>query len=434
MNWKKNLIIFVCFVALLTIVGNVMAQSMRPTKKLKTTPEESSSLDGPKKLPSPTDQIEAKKINIRTENPVWSPDGKKIAFIRVNDELSLSDNDPTGRQLYIIEANQPVPKLISSVSLDPKNFCWSPDSKKICFVETEISNYNIYTIDLATKKRIKITNHNEHPSSFYHYLSWSSDGTKLAFAVGQGSGNYHIWIADAQGKFWFKLTEGFNPIWFPDSKKIAFAVGTPDGESSLSTIDIDGKNLKKIKNPDGKVFSNLRDIYLSPDSKSVFCASSFFLNVTHPDVGQLTTTTIFGDESDGSPIILGSNSRVIAVAKADSVQILDISKLIFTGTPENNSGMPNDVVISQFKVTNLTEKRGEQATVNDPYRGFWSWSPDNKEIAFVGKDNEIWKMSSNGTNQKQLTFEITKLVQLARQEQEKKLALAREELASELKK
>lgn len=435
MNSTRNLVAFV-LVALFLLVGNVIAQTpigQKPTPK--KTPA-----NGPKKLQSPTDEIRAEEVKIRAENPIWSPDGKKIAFVRVNDNIWAGD--PNHRQLYIIEENSDKPEAIASISSLQKNFCWSPDSKKIAFVISGQEDRNIYIIDLATGTRTKITNHEHEDAgarkSAYCQLSWSPDGKKIAFTftapAGYDTTSFQIWIADAQGKFWFKLVGGINPTWFPDSKRIAFASGRPN-QCLFSIININGKNLKEIKNPGG-VLGYLRDIYISPDSKFILCGNGTFLAIIELNENPPTLTTIYGGHSDRLPYILGLTNQTMATIRDDNIQVIDIKKLTPVGN-KYNVKPPTGAITSQFKAPNLLNEDTKEFLWSWGiylYRPIWAWSPDNKEIAFVGKNNEIWKMNANGTNQKQLTFERTRLVQLAQQEQEKEQASVREKLESELNK
>ncbi len=430
-----TLVVFAFFAALLLSADNVIAQNI-PSNSWKapqktpspTATEDLSSSAGPKKLPSPTDPIKVENIKVMARSPVWSPLGNKIAFIRL--ESGVWDNDPAARQLYVIEENGDNPRVIASISNSFRNFCWSPDGKKIAFVENDPNDSNIYTIDLATKARVQITNHKEHVRAEYGYLAWSPDGTKLAFSVKDGE--FQIWIADAQGKFWFKLTDGFNPVWFPNSKRITFATGEPS-QCSFFIIDVDGKNLTEVKNPSEGAFSMLEDIAVSPDSKYIFCTNTARLNVAKPDGSQPTTAPIYGDRSSRLPSILGLTGQMVAVVKDDNVQILNVNKLVANDIAKHGETIPAGAVISRLKVPNLSPVEANEIRPRSYlYWPRWSWSPDNKTIAFVGKDNEIWKVSINGTTQKQLTFERTKLVQLAQKEQEKKQALAQKSLESEL--
>ena len=188
----------------------------------------------PKLLPSPTEPVRLPRI--QDKKPLWSPDGKKIAFLR-------NEKGDRSNEIYVVDADgsnlQKLPKPKDSIGIYPY-FSWSPNGKKIAFVSMASvpggNTYNIYTINADGTNLRSLTNgrHSCYP------FCWSPDGKRIAF-VKHGRGCREVWIIDANGKFWYKLVAGRDPAWSPDSKQIVFSDG------SLYIIDIDGKNRRNFR-------------------------------------------------------------------------------------------------------------------------------------------------------------------------------------------
>lgn len=91
--------------------------------------------------------------------PVWSPDGKMIAFVR-------DDDSPT---IYIMNSDGSEQRRLTS-GLAP---AWSPDGTMLAFTDGEYAPGDVYTIQVNGKDRAKVA---EGAAPV-----WSPDGTRLAF-------------------------------------------------------------------------------------------------------------------------------------------------------------------------------------------------------------------------------------------------------------
>ncbi len=142
-------------------------------------------------------------------DPAWSPRGSKIAF-----ESSRRDLGDTDGNIYVMDANGNNQTNITTNSPDEcSSNCyqghdddpaWSPDGKKIAYVHgygpPENPNAgggapNIWTMDANGANRTNISNN---PDLSAFMPAWSPDGARIAFAgiVASGSQNIHVMNAD----------------------------------------------------------------------------------------------------------------------------------------------------------------------------------------------------------------------------------------------
>lgn len=244
--------------------------------------------------------------------PVWSPDGKWIAF---NGEVNKKQG------LYIVRANGNDLRFLaetkstnSPLTYEGQSIEWSPDSKKIAFVsttpgpETElatgdpvvITRYlykpdfaegetrfndnrrrHIFIVDVATGKVEQKTSGNFEE----HSIDWSPDGKEILFVSNREPDPDMFYNPDLFALNVFdgslrRLTASefaeFHPRWSPDGSSIAF-IGTKRGLTDLETdmedthvwiMKADGSDKKEI----GKAIDNRQDLPTwSADGRSVYC-------------------------------------------------------------------------------------------------------------------------------------------------------------------
>jgi|GEM_PF-797994 len=192
-------------------------------------------------------------------DPVWSPDGNKLAFV--------SDRDGNS-EIYVMTAdgrNQTRITFNPAVDGEPT---WSPDSRRIAFVRRPggTNSSEIYVINADGSNQVRLTN-----NAIYEYSpAWSPDGGEIAF-VSEEDGNAEIYVMDSSGSTRRRLTDNplpdRDPAWSPDGTWIAFDSGL-DGTRQIWKIRRDGTGLTQITvgTADNKSPS------FSPDSQQIVFA------------------------------------------------------------------------------------------------------------------------------------------------------------------
>jgi len=136
-------------------------------------------------------------------NPVWSPDGSKIAFWRSGDIFVMN---PDGSGQTDISTDQ------NATDEFPE---WSPDGQMIAF--DSFPSRAIWVMNADGSGRTQLSNPPSSPIVDL-YPAWSPDGTKIAFFRGVDS----IWVMNADGSDPVDITVSqpnsdtdFAPNWQP---------------------------------------------------------------------------------------------------------------------------------------------------------------------------------------------------------------------------
>ena len=183
----------------------------------------------------------------RDSAPVWSPDGKRIAF--------LSDRDGT-TQIHVMWADTRETLQLTRVERTPTSFEWSPDGKWILYTAFIPDETPLLTVVMPKLPRGATP---AKGAVIVDRLSWGSDG------VGPTTKGYtHVFLVDAnQGGTPSQLTTGnysHTGARFSADGKTVFVSGIrkPDaeylrGDSEIYSVDIASGEIKTLtdrKGPD----------------------------------------------------------------------------------------------------------------------------------------------------------------------------------------
>jgi Tol biopolymer transport system component len=176
-------------------------------------------------------------------NPVWSPDGSKIAFVNQKGSdastLWVMNGDGT-------EAMQ----LLNGFGVDQP--AWSPDGTDIAFVGTRdpsagsAPETGIYIVPAAGGQPKLVL-----PGLYWQQPDWSPDGSRLAL-IGSEAGNdtFDVYLVRPDGSDLTRLTsDGWNyasPAWSPDGTKIALSRSFKDGKPDVYVMDVDGTDFHQL--------------------------------------------------------------------------------------------------------------------------------------------------------------------------------------------
>ncbi|MEK9148854.1 MAG: hypothetical protein AAB267_02270, partial [Candidatus Desantisbacteria bacterium] len=214
-----------------------------------------------KKLNIPPTMINIGGINMRGDtpaNPVWSPDGKVIAF----EVLMMNNSEEIATNIWRINADGTNLKQLT-IGEDDTSPSWSPDGTKLAFCRWGDSNQdNLWIMNSdGTNQKHLVTGGDIFSSE------WTNDNTKIAFNSTRG-GNSNIWTINIDGTGLTKLCDSYGTSlrWSPDGTKIASINRLT---AQLWVRDSDGSNLTELDTGDVLVSGSNQGPSWSPDGKKI---------------------------------------------------------------------------------------------------------------------------------------------------------------------
>lgn len=204
--------------------------------------------------------------NVFYSQPVWSPDGTKLAVRR-------EENDS---EIYVIDADGSNEINLTNDPDEDRNPSWSPDGSRIAFESYRLGNEGeIFVMNADGSNLINISNH----SARDEQPDWSPDGSQIVF-VSHRDGLPNIYVMDADGNNQTRLTndpeEATEPVWSPDGTKIAF-VSWRTGNPALFVMNADGSNQVQVSPGHFEILGNpsWQPLVTSQPSELVATADSF---------------------------------------------------------------------------------------------------------------------------------------------------------------
>ena len=280
----------------------------------------------------------------------WSPDGKRIAFCGIENEVCIADadgknlyklrlptteddviwgllglswstdgteiavagwafpqppGDPPSADIYAINVESgEARKLTNSPDTSKYEVAWSPDGTQIAFValNTDPPDYwDVYVIDADGSNQRLLVSVLE--TNWLQQISWSPDGKKLMYVslvvAGEIGKHYgEIYIVDVEDGTITNLTntpdiDDCDPAWSPDGKRIAFSSGLA---KQIYTMDVDGSNVVKLTDEDVKCY----EPSWSPDGKKIVFRDG---KVQRPGGGEQGWDSIFILDVDSRQVV-----------------------------------------------------------------------------------------------------------------------------------
>jgi len=145
--------------------------------------------------------------------PVWSPDGRRIAFLR----YPFGGRHEDGWDVYVMSADGSARQRLARHAAIDFSPVWSHDGRGLAFASRRDGDLEIYTVNTDGSGLRRLT----HNKVADRDPTWSPDGRKIAFA---SHWQITVMSADGSGQKSLTLGEGrdFAPSWSPGGRTIAF--------------------------------------------------------------------------------------------------------------------------------------------------------------------------------------------------------------------
>ena len=205
-------------------------------------------------------------LTVEGDSPSWSPDGSQIAFVAYS--------GTSGTTVHVVNADGTGDHVI--VQGNWYSVSWSPDGSTLAISGTTkdvsgtnpVGQFDIYTVGVDGSGLTKLTDTRTDEQT----PTWSPNGSHIAYGLTDGTlSNYHaisIWVMNADGSNPVQLTDrkGLDqyPVWSPDGSMLAFSSdrgATPDQQAAnanhyafagvgIYAMNADGSNVQLVQ-PDG---------------------------------------------------------------------------------------------------------------------------------------------------------------------------------------
>ena len=200
----------------------------------------------------------------RDRNPVWSPDGKTIAFY----------SDRSGGQ-FNLWSIRPDGSGLQPLSLDPQGGyfpLWSPDGRQMAAAHTASQGGDLYLFDPTRPWKEQKADVVAPPPDGFRPYSWSPDGRQiLGIAESVSAPGIMVYSVETR-KFARLTTSGTYPHWLSDNRRFVYGDG-----NRLMLMDAQSKRMREIYSlPRGIV----RTLTLSKDDRAIY----YVANITAGDI------------------------------------------------------------------------------------------------------------------------------------------------------
>ena len=276
-----------------------------------------------------TDSKQLKEVKVRVETdesflkPKWVSADKNTEHYDISPDGNRALIEARGDIFSLPAENGYVKDLTQTSGIAERYPAWSPDGKSIAYWSDQSGEYELWLIDADKPNSAKkLTSYG---AGFRYSLFWSPDSRKIAF-IDKAT---HIKIYDMQTgettdvdkalRFTHGNLENFTCSWSPDSRWIAYHRDLSNEHSGVFIYDYQDKTLHQVSSGFYNVFNPVFD----PEGKYLYLLSNQALNPLYSD---LDNSFIYANSSQLAAIPLEKTTVSLLFPKNDTVAIKEETK------------------------------------------------------------------------------------------------------------
>ena len=201
-------------------------------------------------------------------HPVWSPDGKKIAFVREGKSSGI----------FVMDADGTNVRRVAEGLIWVGTLSWSPDSKKLAFDINTVRHFGLQPEGLTRPIYIVDITGDRPPQLLIDggaSPSWAPDGAQIVYtcirksSAGMEFASVCSISTTANSTPRVLISQARNPSWSPDGQQILY-ISTANREPELFVAQADGSDRRRISDARYDVIAAA----WSPDGKHVAYTST----------------------------------------------------------------------------------------------------------------------------------------------------------------
>ena len=206
---------------------------------------------GPNADPNPIDDtvtvrvtvLPAAKTFTELRNPVWSPDGRTIAYVRWSQPIRRSPypNIATRGQVWVANADGSHARSVTPQMPIPRSLSWAPDNNSVLFTSGAVGDLlpTLWTVNVRTGTSLDLGRGRYNPG-------WSPDGTRIAYVTEGSHGGEFDTIPSTGGTPTYVAFDGGTPggdarplVWSPDSHYLLLGTRLLAADGAGATLETD---------------------------------------------------------------------------------------------------------------------------------------------------------------------------------------------------
>ncbi len=204
-------------------------------------------------------------------------------------ELAFVAADRGLPQIFVVGADGTGRRRLTSAAEPTTTPVWSPDGRRIAFIRRTGADTHIYIMDADGGSQRPLTTGPGRAAS----PAWSPDGRQIVFTA-TSNGPSQIAAVRSDGSRRRDLAPARSdqraPAWSPDGRLIAFLSKTGGGYFDLYAVGADGRNLRQVPTPAPSLQPDVTEFVWLPDGRLAYTNRSGLAQEG------ITVTTVGGAE------------------------------------------------------------------------------------------------------------------------------------------